>query len=131
MNQFTPQGYVLKRPGPADTAVLYGLLDVFAEAFEDPQTYSTARPDEQWLARLLGSDTFIALAVLQEERVVAGLATALIAELQTIAAECGAWVVYVQADYEDAPAVALYSGLGRREEVLHFDLPVKKKSRAR
>lgn len=53
-----------------------------------------------------------------------GIATALIAALRSIAAARGAWVVYVQADYEDDAAVALYSGLGRREDVMHFDLDV-------
>ncbi|MCY1529341.1 Gentamicin 3-N-acetyltransferase [compost metagenome] len=56
-----------------------------------------------------------------------GIATRLIEHLQGIAAACGAWVVYVQADPPDAPAVALYSKLGRREEVLHFDLAVPKR----
>ncbi|ABL71240.1 MULTISPECIES: aminoglycoside N-acetyltransferase AAC(3)-Ih [Paracoccus] len=53
-----------------------------------------------------------------------GIATALIGALQRIAAERGAWVVYVQADYGDEPAIALYTGLGKREDVLHFDIPV-------
>ena len=52
-----------------------------------------------------------------------GVATALITELQHIAAETGAWAVFVQADYGDDPAVALYTKLGVREDVLHFDLP--------
>jgi aminoglycoside 3-N-acetyltransferase I len=34
----------------------------------------------------------------------------------------GCHVTYVQADYEDEPAVRLYSSLGTSEEVLHFDL---------
>jgi aminoglycoside 3-N-acetyltransferase I len=33
-------------------------------------------------------------------------------------------VVYVQADYVDPPAIALYTKLGTREEVLHFDIAV-------
>lgn len=53
-----------------------------------------------------------------------GIATALIERCREIAAERGAWVIFVQADYEDAPAVALYEKLGRREEVLHFDIDV-------
>jgi aminoglycoside 3-N-acetyltransferase I len=53
-----------------------------------------------------------------------GLATGLIRELQRIAAERGAWVIYVQADLVDAPAVALYTKLGTREDVLHFDIDV-------
>lgn len=53
-----------------------------------------------------------------------GIATAMIGRLQAIAAERGAWVIYVQADYVDPPAIALYEKLGVREEVLHFDIPV-------
>lgn len=53
-----------------------------------------------------------------------GIATALIRALQQIAARRGAWVVFVQADYGDDPAIALYEKLGVREEVLHFDLPL-------
>ena len=52
-----------------------------------------------------------------------GIATALIAELQAIAADVGAWALFVQADYGDDPAVALYTKLGVREDVMHFDLP--------
>jgi aminoglycoside 3-N-acetyltransferase I len=53
-----------------------------------------------------------------------GIATALIGELKRIARHRGAWVIYVQADYIDPPAIALYSKLGNREDVLHFDIPV-------
>lgn len=51
-----------------------------------------------------------------------GVATALIERLKSVARELGADVIYVQADPEDAPAVALYARLGRREDVLHFDI---------
>lgn len=51
-----------------------------------------------------------------------GVATALIERLREIAAERGAWVLYVQADYGDEPAIALYTKLGRREDVMHFDI---------
>jgi aminoglycoside 3-N-acetyltransferase I len=53
-----------------------------------------------------------------------GIATALIQQLREIAAGRGAWVVYVQADYGDDPAIALYEKLGSREDVLHFDIDV-------
>ena len=54
-----------------------------------------------------------------------GIATALIAELRRVAATRGAWVVFVQADYGDDPAVALYTRLGTREDVMHFDIAVE------
>jgi aminoglycoside 3-N-acetyltransferase I len=53
-----------------------------------------------------------------------GVATGLIEKLKAIARDKGAWVVFVQADPPDAPAVALYDKLGTREEVLHFDISV-------
>lgn len=55
-----------------------------------------------------------------------GVATALIKELKKIAAARGAYVIFVQADtaVEDEPAIALYTKLGLREDVLHFDIPV-------
>jgi aminoglycoside 3-N-acetyltransferase I len=61
------------------------------------------------------------LAVLETYRR-QGVATALIEALKPIADEAGAWVIYVQADPPDAPAVALYDKLGTREEVFHFDI---------
>jgi len=53
-----------------------------------------------------------------------GIATALIQELQRIAAARGAYVIFVQADHGDDAAIALYAKLGTREDVLHFDIPV-------
>lgn len=54
-----------------------------------------------------------------------GVATALIKRLCEIATHRGAWVVYVQADHGDDPAIALYQKLGSREDVLHFDIAVR------
>ena len=53
-----------------------------------------------------------------------GVATALISHLRDIARQHGAWVIYVQADYGDDPAIALYTKLGEREDVMHFDISV-------
>jgi aminoglycoside 3-N-acetyltransferase I len=53
-----------------------------------------------------------------------GIATALINELKKIAAVRAAYIIFVQADIGDEPAIALYSRLGVREDVLHFDIAV-------
>lgn len=55
-----------------------------------------------------------------------GVATALIQELKKIAAERRTYVIFVQADTgpEDEAAIALYSKLGIKENVLHFDISV-------
>ena len=51
-----------------------------------------------------------------------GVATTLIEAVKPIAREKGAWMIFVQADPPDAPAVALYEKLGVRENVYHFDI---------
>lgn len=154
----TASSFDIKRIGPADLDLTGELLTLFGEAFGDPETYGTARPGRDYLERLLGSDTFIALASVQAGTVIGGLtayelqkfeqerseiyiydlavaephrrqgvATALIEELKGIAADRGAWMIFVQADYGDDPAIALYEKLGTREEVLHFDIaPIRR-----
>lgn len=140
---------------PDDPGLMHALLTVFGDAFNEPDTYGDARPGPEYLARLLGSDGFIALAAVKDGDVVGGLAayvlpkferersevylydlavaaphrrqgiaTALIQALRRVSAERGAYVVFVQADEGDDPAIALYETLGSREEVLHFDIPV-------
>ena len=153
----TPDPKTRARPlGSSDIGLMRDMLRMFGRAFDDMPTYTAAQPDDAYLAHLLGSDTFIAVAALQGEVVVGGLAayvlpklerarsevylydlavadthrrrgiaTALIAELRRIAAARGAWVVFVQADYGDDPAVALYTKLGTREDVMHFDIAVE------
>lgn len=142
---------------PNDVPLMVALLRTFGEAFNDSDTYTSHRPSEDYLRRLLGGDTFIALAALKGGVVVGGvaayelkkfeqerseiyiydlavaaghrregIATALIEKLKQMAAQRGAYVIFVQADVgiEDEPAIALYTKLGRREDVLHFDIAV-------
>jgi aminoglycoside 3-N-acetyltransferase I len=140
-----------------EVALMQTLLTAFGEAFDDAHTYTGNRPSADYLRKLLGSDYFIALAALNDGKVIGGMAayelkkfeqerseiyiydlavvaahrrqgvaTALIETLKAIAAARGASVIFVQADrdIEDEPAIALYSKLGVREEVLHFDIQV-------
>ena len=67
------------------------------------------------------SEIYIYDLAVREEYRRQGIATALIGELKVIARRRGAYVIYVQADYIDPPAIALYTKLGTREDVLHFD----------
>lgn len=53
-----------------------------------------------------------------------GIAMALIEALRPIAAARGAHVIFIQAELGDEPAIALYSKLGRREDVVSFDVEV-------
>jgi aminoglycoside 3-N-acetyltransferase I len=146
-----------RRITPDDVALMESFLDMFGEAFEDPDNYSAKRPSADYQRRLLSSDYFIALAAFKDDEIVGGIAayelkkfeqerseiyiydlavaascrregiaTAMIEELKRIAAERGAYVIFVQADtgIEDEPAIALYTKMGVREDVLHFDIAV-------
>lgn len=144
---------MLRQLGPDDITLMEAMMTMFGEAFGEIGTYCEARPSRDYLARLLGRPHFIALAAIDAEAVVGGIAayelekferdrseiyiydlavaeshrrrgiaTALIDELRTIAATRGAYVIFVQADHGDDPAIALYSKLGTREDVLHFDI---------
>lgn len=151
-----PAPYTIHRLAPADVPLLEAMSTMFGEAFDERETYTGARPRASYLQRLLGGDSFLALAALKDGRVVGGLAayelrkfererseiyvydlavaaahrrqgiaTALILYLKKVAAARGAYVIFVQADLADAPAVALYTTLGAREDVLHFDIAVE------
>ncbi|RDI62397.1 AAC(3)-I family aminoglycoside N-acetyltransferase [Microvirga subterranea] len=150
----------LRRLAPADLPLMRRLNGLFAEVFDEPDTYGAEPPDDAYLEALLAKEHVIALAALSGEEVVGGLvayeldkfeksrrevyiydlavdeahrrqgvATALIEHLRAIAARRDVWVIYVQADYGDDPAVALYEKLGVREEVMHFDIPVDRAAR--
>jgi aminoglycoside 3-N-acetyltransferase I len=124
----------------ADVPFLRALNELFGKAFDDRATYGADPPSDVYLRALLAKEHVVVLVALLGQEVVGGLvaydlavaevhrrqgiATALIKRLREIAVRRGAWVVYVQADYGDEPAIALYDKLGTREEVLHFDIDV-------
>jgi aminoglycoside 3-N-acetyltransferase I len=53
-----------------------------------------------------------------------GIATKLIKELKQVAKKRKAYVIFVQADPGDTPAIRLYESLGVKEDVHHFDIIV-------
>ena len=146
-------GFTIVELASTDVEIMYGLLAVFGEAFEDTKTYGNNRPSKPYLEGLLGDEKFIALVARKQEKVVGGLAayvlqkfeqersevyiydlavaaehrrqgiaTSLIQRLKEIARGRGVHVIFVQGDYGDDPAISLYTKLGIREEVLHFDI---------
>jgi aminoglycoside 3-N-acetyltransferase I len=54
-----------------------------------------------------------------------GIATTLIGRLIDIARDRRAYVIFVQADRGDEPAIKLYESMGTREDVHHFDITVR------
>lgn len=147
------QAIDVRRLTADDVPQMRAMLSMFGHAFDDIATYTERQPSTQYLADLLSSNTFIALAAFDGHAVIGGLAayvlpkfeqarreiyiydlavaeshrrrgvaTALIRSLQSRSRDLGAYVIFVQADYVDEPAVALYTKLGSREDVLHFDI---------
>jgi aminoglycoside 3-N-acetyltransferase I len=53
-----------------------------------------------------------------------GIATGLINELRAVAGSRGAYVIFVQADLTDLPAIRLYESLGTKTTAHHFDIEV-------
>ncbi|MEZ0479726.1 GNAT family N-acetyltransferase [Planococcus sp. SSTMD024] len=125
---------------------------LFADAFEEEETYLGNPPPDSYLLSLLAKDHVLVCAALSGGELAGGLvayvldkfeqqrkevyiydlavaskyrrrkiATELIRFVQGQAQELGAWVVFVQADPVDTAAVKLYSSLGTREDVFHFD----------
>ncbi len=138
-----------------DIAEMRAMLAMLGRAFGEVDVYERAQPNDAYLAELLDSGHFIALAARHGEAVVGGLAayvlpkfeqprrevylydlavaeahrregiaTALIMRLKAEAKALGAYVIFVQADLVDAPAISLYEKFGTREDVLHFDIAV-------
>ncbi|MGE0802566.1 MAG: AAC(3)-I family aminoglycoside N-acetyltransferase [Lautropia sp.] len=60
--------------GAADMATMRALLIMFGEAFDDLPTYRDRQPGAAYLRRLLASGSFIALAALDGDAVVGGIA---------------------------------------------------------
>lgn len=147
--------YSVRQLTATDIGLMRDLLGVFGAVFEEVETYTGAQPDDGYLQALLGGDSFIAVAALDGETVIGGLAayvmkkyeqvrseihiydlavtethrrrgvaTGLIEHLKSVAATRGAYLIFVQADYIDPPAIALYTKLGIREDILHFDIKV-------
>jgi ribosomal protein S18 acetylase RimI-like enzyme len=139
--------------GPNDLAYMESMLSLFGRAFGDPDSYDKSRPCPEYLAGLLGSPGFVAVAAVQDGDLVGGLAayalpkfeqarseiyiydlavdepfrrrgiaTSLINKLRNVAVERGAYVIFVQADSDNTAAVELYSKLGVRDDVLHFEI---------
>jgi aminoglycoside 3-N-acetyltransferase I len=136
---------------------LRSIVALFGEIFDDRETYVGNQPDNEYLRRLLSTDSFVAIATFQASAVIGGLvgyvlpkfeqarsefyiydlavdakhrrqgvATAMIEELRSVVVNRGVYVIFVQADYGDDAAVGLYTKLGVREDVMHFDISLIK-----
>lgn len=141
----------------AQSLELFRELNVlFADAFEEDETYLGNPPSDGYLQSLLAKEHILVCVASSGGELAGGLvayvldkfeqqrkevyiydlavaskyrrrkvATGLIQFVQAEAQGLGAWVVFVQADPVDTAAVKLYSSLGTREDVLHFDFKLE------
>jgi aminoglycoside 3-N-acetyltransferase I len=152
----TSARYTYRQLTRADVSLLKDLLPVFGEAFGEVETYQQSVPSDDYMARLLSKQHFIAVVAMKSEEVVGGLsayeldkfeqdrreiyiydlavveghrrrgvATGMIGELRRIALERNVYIIFVQANLEDGPAIALYESLGTKETAHHFDIEVR------
>ncbi|MDX2037319.1 MAG: GNAT family N-acetyltransferase [Isosphaeraceae bacterium] len=147
-----PSTYEIRVLNVGDPAAMRGILSVFGRAFEDDAEPSDSPDDTYLAERLADPDAIAIAAIeegvvvggltahflrkfgrreaeiyiydlaVDEQRRRLGIATALIEAVRSEARARGASVVFVQAHAEDEAAVALYSKLGLREEVIHFTI---------
>jgi aminoglycoside 3-N-acetyltransferase I len=145
-------GSVIERLGPGDADEMQEANRLFSEVFGEEGYHGpapssdylgklladekfialVARSDGEMIGALAGyelvkfeaerSEIYIYDLAVREEFRRRGVATALIENLKPIARAKGAWMIFVQADPPDEPAVALYRKLGVEERVLHFDI---------
>ena len=117
--------YTARRPGNAYLRKLLG-SDYFIAlvAIQDNQVVGALAAYELHKFEQERSEIYIYDLAVDAAHRRKGIATAMIQSLRAIAAARGAYVIFVQADYGDDPAVALYTKLGAREDVMHFDIAV-------
>lgn len=139
--------------GNHDLTSFREMMTLFADAFDDEETYLGTPRDDAQVKTLLARDSYVALVATIDAKTVGalsayvldkperngaelyiydlavaapyrrrGIATGLINALKPITHAADGSVIFVQADYEDPPAIALYESLGEREDVLHFDI---------
>jgi aminoglycoside 3-N-acetyltransferase I len=68
--------------GGDDLASMRAMLDMFGQAFGEPQTYTAAQPDDAYLKQLLCSGTFVAVAALDGSNVIGGIAAYVLAKFE-------------------------------------------------
>lgn len=145
-----PAGYAIRRLAEDDVDLAFKWRDMFNTAFAEPPSDPPsadymrrllADPKFIALAAVAGSEVvggiaayelvkyererseiFIYDLAVAEDHRRRGIARCLIEAVKPIASAVGAWMIFVQADRGDAPAIALYRSLGTEEQPLHFDI---------
>lgn len=148
--------YSFRQLTGSDILLMKELLNVFGEAFNEPDEYQSNIPTDSYLKHLLEKETLVVLVAQNGNKVIGGLiayvlekfeqerkeiyiydlavsekhrrqgiATGLIRKLRLVAKEKGAYIIFVQADKGDIPAIKLYESFGTSEDVFNFDFKLE------
>lgn len=91
----------------SDLSLMRELISVFGEAFGERDTYGAHPPSDGYLERLLGGESFIALAAMKNGAVVGGLAAYELTKFEMERSE-----IYI---YD----LAVLDGIGAKESPRH------------
>ena len=106
--------YLYKHISVADVPILKALLAVFGEAFAEPATYQGAVPSDTYLRALLAKPHFIALAAMDGDNVVGGLAAYELEKFEQARSEVYIYDLAVQESHRrKGVATGLIGALGR------------------
>jgi aminoglycoside 3-N-acetyltransferase I len=75
-------GFTVRRLGAGDVDAARRINALFAQVFEDPQSYASAPPSDVYLAELLGGEGIIAVVAEFREQVVGGLVAYVLPKLE-------------------------------------------------
>jgi ribosomal protein S18 acetylase RimI-like enzyme len=78
---------IVKDLGPNDLQTMRDMLVLFGRAFDEIETYTSRQPTDDYLRGMLGSAMFIAIAALDGEEVVGGLAAYVLPKFEQARAE--------------------------------------------
>lgn len=102
----------IRKLGPRDRELMHAMLSMFGDAFDEAETYNDARPRTDYLERLLGNEYFVALAALDDTRVVGGLAAYELPKFEQERSEFYIYDLAVSAEHRrQGVATALINGL--------------------
>ena len=123
-----PDTYTGSRPGDAYVGKLLADDGFFAlVALEEDRIVGGLAAYELKKFEQERSEIYIYDLAVDEAHRRQGIATALIESLKELGASRGAYLIFVQADQGDTPPINLYTKLGQREDIHHFDIDIERK----
>ena len=105
--------FVTRRLGPTDLAAMQASLRLYADVFGDHESYQSKVPSDSYLLKLLGDDTFFAVAAFADDKIVGALAAYELRKFEQERSEIYIYDLAVDANHRrQGVATALIKTLG-------------------